>query len=149
MADKPSNRLIDLRGNNRLSETIERKNDDKIVVVHRKHHTPKYGDIGEYVAWEREVKYVRSDGQLVVHQHTESYHVSKEEMVTVGKSPFTHKFDLCDDNQTVEFDGRTWVEYAHERSKELTNTRFWKLRKGKPTQTDAKEAVKEAIESNL
>jgi hypothetical protein len=146
MADKPSNRLIDLRGNNRLSETIERKNDDKIVVVHRKHHTPKYGDIGEYVAWEREVKYVRSDGQLVVHEHTDNVR-SDGSRHNVGDH--THKFDLCDDNETVEFDGRTWVEYAHQRSKELTNTRFWELRDGKPEPVSEEEAIKNAIESDL
>jgi hypothetical protein len=149
MTDKPGDRLISLRGNNRLTETVERVNADKIVVTHKKHHTPKYGDIGEYVDWQRTIQYIRSDGELVIHENSETYHVGKDDMVTVGKSPYSHSFDLCDDNETVEHDGRTWVEYAKGRSKELTNTRWWELRDGKPQSVSEKEAIKSAIESQL
>jgi hypothetical protein len=142
-----SHELESLKGNNRLSETVEKPNTDKIVVTHKRHTTPKYGNCGEYVTWKRTIAYVRSGGELVVHEHTESYVPHNSEWREIDD--YSHHFDLADDNVTVEHDGRTWDKYAEQRARELTNTRWRNLRTGKPDTPSEREAVKSVIESQL
>jgi hypothetical protein len=142
-----SHDLESLKGNTRLSETVEQPNSNRIVVTHKRHITPKYGDSGEYVTWKRTVTYVRNSGELVVHEYTEAHIGHCDEWHT--EDDYTHTFELADDNVTVAHDGREWDEYAEQRARELTNTRWHQLRSGKYNTISERDAVKNAIESQI
>jgi superfamily II RNA helicase len=129
-----------------IDTTIERPNEDKVVITHKRYYDPSSPSVDEYLDWKEVNTVVRKDGEMVLHVHTETY-VAHKDMWRV-KDDYSHSYDLADDNVTIPFSGKEWDTHAIEHSRKCTNLRWKSLRKNKPDPKDAKEIVKEQIEAN-